>query len=503
MKSVVKFMASGILGGALVLGGQFLLKENNQSKLVEQHKTPANVEFRELNSQNDLYRQANWMPNLNLGAAAQGVDFRAAASNSLNSVVHVNTQIVQTRVARDPMLEFFFGPGAGREQQFKGQGSGSGVIISADGYIVTNNHVIDNAQEIEIVLNDNTSYEAKVIGTDPSTDVALLKVDAENLQPIAMGNSDNVEVGSWVLAVGNPFNLTSTVTAGIVSAKARNINLLRQKTANTNVVPIENFIQTDAAVNPGNSGGALVNIHGELIGINTAIASNTGSYTGYAFAIPVNLVKKITKDLITYGTVQRGYLGVQIQDISQELLEKEKLGSTKGVYVAGLVEDGAAEKAGIKKGDVILQINGEHVNSASELQEMVARQSPGDEVDVLIRRGFLETNKTVILKNQDGNTDIITKEELQKEAALGAKFSEVDKETLEEIGLEHGVQVSELFPGKLMSAGVPKGFIITKINQKEVHTPEDVTSMLKKTKGGILVEGKYEDGTNGYFGFGI
>ena len=282
-------------------------------------------------------------------------DFKLASKNSINSVVHVTTKVVQTTFQRDIFQEFFYGPGAGgREFKQFGEGAGSGVIVSSEGYIVTNNHVIESASEIEVTLNDNSKYTATVIGADPSTDIAVLKIEASGLPAISLGNSDDLAIGEWVLAVGNPFNLTSTVTAGIVSAKARNINLLNNP--NKNVVPIESFIQTDAAVNPGNSGGALVNTSGQLVGINTAIASQTGSYTGYSFAVPVNLVQKVMRDLIDYGIVQRGYLGVQIRNITQELKTEKNLPNLKGVYIAKAIEGGSAEKAGLKEGDVVLKI---------------------------------------------------------------------------------------------------------------------------------------------------
>lgn len=497
MKRVSNLILASVLGGAFVLSGQYFF--NSKSNQTIKFETPAPIS--NSSQPNIPIQNVNWMSNL--GLSNQTIDFRKAASNSLNSVVHVNTQIIQTRIQSNPLMEFFYGPGARREQQFKGQSSGSGVIISSDGFIVTNNHVIDNASEIEIVMDDRTSYKAEVIGVDPSTDLALLKIDAQGLRPIALGNSDEVEVGSWVLAVGNPFNLTSTVTAGIVSAKSRNINILRHNNTNNQIIPIESFIQTDAAVNPGNSGGALVNMDGELIGINTAIASNTGSYTGYAFAIPANLVKKVTKDLMEYGTVQRGYLGVHIQDISQEIMEIEKLESTQGVFVAGIIEDGSAEKAGIKKGDIILKVEGENVKNVAELQELVGRKSPGDKIELTIKRGFLEQEKSVILKNIDGKTDIITKEEVEKQAALGAVFENTDPTTLKTLGLKNGVTVSKLYSGKLLAAGIPKGFIITKINNLPVKTADEVTALLKKANGGILVEGKNPDGSNGYYGFGM
>lgn len=365
-----KFIGLGLLGGIVPMS-LFLLFGGSK-----------------LTTTDSLTSQFNNIPihRTSLSSSATPTDFVDASENSINSVVHVTTKVVQTSFQRDIFQEFFYGPGAGgREFKQYGSGSGSGVIVSGDGYIVTNNHVIENASEIEVILNDNSKYTAKIVGADPSTDIAVLKIEAKNLNPIQLGNSDDIRIGEWVLAVGNPFNLTSTVTAGIVSAKARNINLLSDR-SKSDVVPIESFIQTDAAVNPGNSGGALVNTRGELVGINTAIASQTGSYAGYSFAVPVNLVKKVMSDLIDYGIVQRGYLGVQISDISQELMEQKELPNLKGVYIGGIAEGGSAEKAGVKEGDVILKVGSKEVNSTASLQEEIGKGRPGDKVALTIRR---------------------------------------------------------------------------------------------------------------------
>jgi S1-C subfamily serine protease len=310
-------------------------------------------------------------------------------------------------------MDFFWGPQGSRGVRPQ-IATGSGVIISADGYIVTNNHVVENANEIEVTLNDNRKYIATIVGVDPSTDLAVLKIEETGLQAIPLGNSDNLNVGEWVLAIGNPFNLTSTVTAGIVSAKARTINLLSNRSGE-DVVPIESFIQTDAAVNPGNSGGALVNTRGELVGINTAIASQTGSFSGYSFAVPVNLVHKVMSDLIDYGLVQRGYLGVQIADITQEMKTEFGLSDLKGVYVAEALENGSASIAGIKAGDVILKIGNKEVNSSAALQEEVGLNRPGSKLAVTIRNsGGYEVVKEIILRNKDGQTTLISKAEIKK-----------------------------------------------------------------------------------------
>lgn len=427
-------------------------------------------------------------------------NFTDASESTVNSVVHVNTTVVQTQRYSDPMLEFFFGPDAGtRERKFKGSGSGSGVIISDDGYIITNNHVINHAQEINIILNDNTEYNASVVGTDPSTDLALLKIDAEGLPAIKMGNSSEVKIGEWVLAVGNPFNLNSTVTAGIVSAKARNINIIRPN-AKEDVFPIESFIQTDAAVNPGNSGGALVNTKGELIGINTAIASGTGYYTGYSFAIPINLVQKVIADLRDFGSVKRALLGVQISDINQELKEKEQLNTTVGVFVADVVENGAAEKAGIKKGDVITHINNVAVTSSPQLQVEIGQKNPNETIIVSLIRDQKEYKLPVKLKGVKSEELLSSKEKAKN--VMGATVKDASPEELKVLGISKGVKVEKLHPGKIMAAGVPKGFIITKVDNNRINNADELVKYLSSKKGGILIEGYYPNGEKGYFGFG-
>jgi serine protease Do len=317
----------------------------------------------------------------------------------------------------------FFGPGFNMPQRPQGpqMASGSGVIISTDGYIVTNNHVVADADNIEVVLYDKRSYKGDVIGRDPNTDMALIKIDADNLNAITVGNSDESKVGQWVLAVGNPFNLTSTVTAGIISAKGRNIQLLGGGSA------IESFIQTDAAVNPGNSGGALVNTKGELIGINTAIASQTGQYEGYSFAVPANLMKKVIKDFKEFGEVQRGYLGVEIQDIDNKIAEEKGLSRPQGILVRSVNDNSAAEDAGVKKGDVIIKIDGITVNSVSSLQELVGTKRPGDHAKITLLRDNKEKEYDVILKNKDGKTGIITSATKEMKKGLGASFDPVSE----------------------------------------------------------------------------
>lgn len=443
--------------------------------------------------------------NFNWAGAVPSEDFVMASESSLNSVVHVTTKVEKTHFQRDVFSEFFYGPGSGgRELKQYGEGSGSGVIIAAGGYIVTNNHVIADAKEIEVTLNDNSKYKATVVGTDPSTDIAVLKIDAKNLSALPLGNSDNLNVGEWVLAVGNPFNLTSTVTAGIVSAKARNLNMIGEGNSNSGLAPIESFIQTDAAVNPGNSGGALVNTKGELIGINTAIASQTGSYSGYSFAVPVNLVKKVMKDLISYGVVQRGYLGIQMTDITQELKESKKLKNLDGVYVASVLSNSGAQKAGIVSGDVILKVGSEPVVSASSLQEKIGSRQPGDKVAVTVRRsnGNIET-KEIVLRNKNGETSLITKKEIDKNSALGATFGALSSKQKKELNISSGVEIESLGVGKLKSAGLQVGMIITRINNQPVVNAEELTNKLRESNGGILLEVMTRSGIKDYVAIGL
>ena len=372
-----------------------------------------------------------------------GIDYVSAAELTVNGVVHVKTEGVMEYNQRsfDPIRQFFYGNGTYNQKFLQPvKGAGSGVIISGDGYVVTNNHVIDKADKITVTLNDKKTYEAELVGTDPTTDLAVLKINEDDLPYIDYGNSDDLRIGEWVLAVGNPFNLTSTVTAGIVSAKARDIDILGNDPI-TGLTSLESFIQTDAAVNPGNSGGALVNTKGELIGINAAIKSNTGSFAGYSFAIPSNIVKKVVSDIKEFGTVQRAFIGINIQNISEELAEENNLDDLNGVYVSNLVDKGSAKLAGIEVGDVVKAIEGFEVNSVTELQAKIGEYRPGDKISIeLLRDGEL-INKTLTLKNLEGNTSIIKNSDNQLQKELGAKFTAVDSELLEELELEGGAQL--------------------------------------------------------------
>lgn len=436
------------------------------------------------------------------------MDFTAPAEAVMKSVVHIRSTSMQQANSRqleptqDP-FEFFFGPrnrGGQNGQPTPRVGSGSGVIINDKGYIVTNNHVIDNASDIEVTLSDNRSYKARLIGTDPNTDIAVIQIQEKGLPSIKFEDSDNIRVGEWVLAVGNPLSLNSTVTAGIVSAKARNINILQREYA------IESFIQTDAAINPGNSGGALVNLSGNLIGINTAIASPTGTYAGYGFAVPSNIVSKVVTDLIEFGVVQRGFMGVQINNINSDLAREYKLDVVAGAYIAGVIEGSAGEQAGLKAGDAVVGVDGREIRSSAELLEFVGRKRPGDKITLQIRREGKELSKEVILKNQDGSTELLARIEPGSiKSVLGAEMVAIDSELATKLGIAGGVKVLKLNPGLItQQVEMKEGFIITKVDGKAVKTPEDVERVISSKRGGILLEGIYE-GESGirYYGLGV
>ncbi len=428
----------------------------------------------------------------NSQTSGSALDFTVAAEKSVHAVVHVKTKMGGYG-SQPTMYDFFFGNPNGT-RMFPSEASGSGVIISGDGYIVTNNHVIDKATEIEVVTNDGRSFKAELIGKDPTTDIALLKIEADDLPTISYGNSDDLKVGEWVLAVGNPFNLTSTVTAGIVSAKGRNLNLLQENYA------IESFIQTDAAVNPGNSGGALVNANGELVGINTAIASQTGSYAGYSFAVPVSIVRKIVADLSEFGTVQRAMLGVSLREVDGKLADELNIDKPQGVLVHAVNDGSSAEDAGIEANDLILKINNIAVNKIPQLQEQISKYRPGDKIEVELQRDGKLKNISVTLKNSLGTISYVNKAVID---VLGASFGEIDKSVKQKLGLTNGVQVSEIGAGKLLRAGVQEGFIILNVNRIRVNSADDIQNVLNKSKGGIYIEGIYPDGTTGYYAFGI
>jgi serine protease Do len=434
-----------------------------------------------------------------LHAMESAPDFVDAAELTIHTVVHIKTFYTRKSSVYDNFFGFhdFFGFDPFPRRSYPIQASGSGVIISSDGYIVTNNHVVQEAEQIEVTLNDKRTFQAKIVGRDPSTDLALIKVEAKDLPYILFGNSDQVKVGEWVLAVGNPFNLTSTVTAGIVSAKARNINILGDKSA------IESFIQTDAAVNRGNSGGALVNSRGELVGVNAAIASNTGAYTGYSFAIPVNIVRKVMADLKEFGEVQRAVIGASIVEIDSKLADEKGLKRIRGVYVAGVSANGSAATAGLEEGDVILEINGIRVNSKSELLEMIGRQRPGDKVKIIVERKGKERTYNLTLLNAKGTTDVVTRESQSVTSLLGGGFADASSEELRKLGLSHGVKVISLEGGKMLSSGIREGFIITSVDNQPIKSVDDLVSYLNSKRGGVLIEGVYPNGMRAYYGFGL
>jgi Do/DeqQ family serine protease len=433
-----------------------------------------------------------------LSAFRANINFVAAAQRVKDGVVYIRSGYSSTpKGLKDlhqsiPEFEDFFqGPGR------KNEATGSGVLLTDDGFIVTNFHVIDEASNIEVILHNKQSYKATVIGSDPTTDLALLKIDAHGLPFVKYGDSDKLQVGEWVLAVGNPFDLTSTVTAGIISGKGRSINILREKSN----LAIESFLQTDAAVNPGNSGGALVNLKGDLVGINTAIASPTGSYSGYSFAVPSNLVVKVIQDLKEFGSVQRGLLGVSVVDIDASLARELNLEKIEGVYVRAVNENSAADLAGIKKGDLILKINERSVNSVPELQEAVGRFRPGEKINSLIFRSGKNLEIKIILKNQSGNTRL-SRNQGPREIEipeLGAKFSTPEKEKLNAFGLDNGVEITSLSTGKLKDAGLSEGYLIFSMDKKPVSQPEDIRQIYQKAKGGILVEAMTPQGQKVYF----
>lgn len=445
---------------------------------------------------------------------AQPVDLTYAAEKSLPSVVHIlstkNSKVQTIEVQSDPFSDFFSDPFGffgnpnqsqdGKQKRSvrtpKQQGSGSGVIISTDGYIVTNNHVVADADELTVTLNDNKEYSARIIGTDKTTDLALIKIDAKDLPAITIANSENIKVGEWVLAVGNPFNLTNTVTAGIVSAKGRS---LYQN-------GVESFIQTDAAINPGNSGGALVNTRGELIGINAMLYSQTGSFSGYGFAIPTSIMNKVVDDLKKYGTVQRAVIGIQGQDVKNYVdAQKDQgkdvdLGTMEGIYVAKVLEESSAEEAGLKAGDVITAIDGKEMNKMADLQEYLAKKRPGDKVSVSYLRDKKKASKTMTLKNEQGNTQVVKKADLD---VLGGNFRAITDSQKKQLNIGYGLEVLKVNSGKFKDAGITKGFIIQRVNDTPVKTIEDLQNLVKEASTSrnpvLYIQGVYPTGKKAYF----
>ncbi len=483
MKQFTKLLIAASLGGIVAITlGQLFAPSNSGSD-----KNPDGMELQFTN-----YDSSPSIP-------LESIDFVSASQKSVHAVVHVKTKI-QSEKVYNPWSQVF---GGEKYYQPEAQrGAGSGVIISGDGYIVTNNHVINNASEIEVTMNNNRTYTAELVGTDPATDIALLKIDDTGLPAITLGDSDNLKVGEWVIAVGNPFNLTSTVTAGIVSAKARNINILDYNPSQE-VFPLESFIQTDAAVNPGNSGGALVNGRGELVGINTAIASRTGSYSGYSFAVPVSIVQKVTADLLEFGKVQRAYIGVNISNIDDKLRNTENLDITEGAYIRGLLEGGAASDAGLISGDVIVQVEGREIRNVTELQEQVGKYRPGNKIEVMVIRDKKKEVFAVTLKDRYGTTNLVKKTEVPDIEVFGASLETINSNEMTRLSLENGVKIKSLKPGVLERAGLNTGFIITHVDKQAINSPAEFDRIIKSKSGGILIEGKHENGTPDYYAFGI
>lgn len=485
-RTIANLVFAGLVGGLVSLFGFYALAP-------QLFKKSQSEEYQTAAAQMARYAALSGSP---------GFDFTGVAEIANPAVVHIKTTTGggQSRQPQegspfDP-FEFFNGPGFRFDSPGPRMASGSGVIISQDGYVVTNNHVIENANKIEVVLNDKRSYIAELVGADKNTDLAVLRISDSELPYLKLGNSDEVKVGQWVVAVGNPFNLNSTVTLGIVSAMGRNIDLLRSQ---GNQYAIENFIQTDAAINPGNSGGALVNTGGELIGINTAIASQTGSYAGYGFAVPVNLMKKVVNDIMKYGKVQRAILGVSIQDINQALQEEKELPDLKGVFIADVVADGAADKAGVKKEDVILKIDGEEVNSSSKLQEKVGKYRPGDKITLTLRRsGQIKELKATLL-SKDGEAKLSAAVTANSKSYLGLNLGNTTKEEREKLNIKAGAKVESIENGVFEKAGIPKGFVITHINNERVYSPQGAISVLSNLSGAIVIEGKTKSGEDRIF----
>jgi Do/DeqQ family serine protease len=507
MKKFGVIIFSLVLGSAITIAVIYALSPNLRKSPVEMEYIP------ESTARNVLYTKdtkGNIVP----------LDFTEISRKVMDAVVNIQStqersysqgnQPQSPRGFEEEFFRYFFGPermpeGQGRQRTPRPQmGIGSGVIINKDGYIVTNNHVVANSSELDITLHDNRSYKAEVVGTDPATDLALIRIKESNLPAIPLANSNEAQIGEWVLAVGNPYGLTSTVTAGIISAKSRALNIISDQYA------VESFIQTDAAINPGNSGGALVNLQGGLIGINTAIASPTGSYSGYGFAISSNMVNKVVQDLIKYGEVRRGYLGIVLHNLTGKFARDNNIKINQGAYVDSALADGAAAKAGIRSGDVIVAVDGIDIRQSSELQEIIASQSPGDNVKVTINRKGETKQFKVTLKGRESDKKTAAnqreKTDGQLETILGATFKTIEKEKAKSLGLEGGVQVTNIQQGKISSqTEMKEGFIITRVNDIPVRTTADLENIIQKRKGGgVMMEGVYENikGTF-YYAFGL
>ncbi len=484
-KSILTGIVSGFIGslfGLMIFFGIFSVNHKDtditESKLVRDYYERKNEHvsnnFHEVIFDNSF--------------DSRNTDFSESVNSGIPAVVHVKTQYNQPSYT---VYDFIFGTNPRYSTPV--MSSGSGVIISADGFIVTNNHVIENAEIIEVVLNNKQSYSAKLVGRDATTDIALLKIGAEDLPFLTYGDSDELKVGEWVIAIGNPFNLTSTATAGIVSAKARNINIVSDNMA------IESFIQTDAAVNPGNSGGALININGDLVGINTAIASKNGSFVGYSFAIPVNIVRKVVADLVEFGEVQRAYLGLNLLDVDAHVAKELDIDKIEGVYVSKVWKNGAGDIAGIEVGDIIIAINSDEVNSSSELLERISQHRPGEVVTLIIKRAGKPRKIKLVLQNKYGKTGLVRSKSID---LLGARFENITQTEKSRFGIKDGVKVTDVIAGKFAANGIKKDFIIVKVNSEYVNSVEEIENLMKNTDG-LFIEGIYPNGVTAYYAIKI
>lgn len=475
LKTTISAFIGGIIGALLI----YQLSDLNHKSKIEEYpfQTPiSNVAF-------ENYKENN----SKALSSVPDVDFVEASKNSRESVVYIKT--VSEAYGRSSWLDLWLGGGGSMQQV----GSGSGVIFKSDGYIITNNHVIEGADDIEVVRKKKT-YKATLIGRDPSTDLAVLKIDDTNLPAIKIGSSKDLEVGSWVLAVGNPFNLTSTVTAGIVSAKGRELNILKSN------FPIESFIQTDAAINPGNSGGALVNTKGELVGINTAILSRTGSYAGYGFAVPIDIAKKIASDIIEYGMVQKAFLGAEVSSLTPEIADRLNTENLDGVVVSYIQEKGAADKVNLQKGDIIREFNGEDISTHSEFEEKLSMLSPGDKLYLTIDRKGKTIQKELILTNSENTTDLL-KRDVYFSKSLGAEFESVPAVEKNLLDINSGVRVVDVKNGFFKRLNIDEGFIITAINGESVDNPKEVSDILESVKGKVVIQGVNKKGVKGYYSY--
>lgn len=502
MKKFLFIILAAVVGGLAALGGAQFLGLNQQVKYVEVASKPAT------NYAN--FAEPSNTVNVN---PAPTSGFAVAADKALPAVVHIKASKkaegfsgrggINPNQIPESLRDLFGNPGGGSQGEAPlQQGSGSGVIISADGYIATNNHVVDGAEDLQVVLNDQRTYYAEVIGVDPTTDIALIKIKEVNLPTIQFADSDKLKIGEWVVAVGNPFSLTSTVTAGIVSAKGRSIDIVRRSGGE---LAIESFIQTDAVVNPGNSGGALVDINGDLVGINTAISSPTGVFAGYSFAVPSAIVKKVVEDLREYGVVQRGLLGARILELNTAIAKEEGIDRDNGVLVSEVTENSAAEEAGLQKGDVITGVDGVVTLRNSELLEQLGRHRPGDVVQLTYERNGSERTATARLRNANGTTDVVRpapKPEIVNE--LGAEFVELDAETAKQLDLVGGVTVADIKTGILYDqTRIRPGFVITKVDNRKVKGVEDFQRAIASADGAISLEGVYPNDPGRVMRYGI